>query len=362
MLHPSSFSLYPLAFTLYPSRFSLIIAGMTAAAQSERSARFLVTGAKGFIGAWIVKNLVERGDEPWIFDLDSTSHRLEAIISRDLLAKLHFVRGDVTDFGALERAIREHGITHVIHLAALQVPGCAADPRRGAEVNVLGTINVFESARRSEGQVRSVVYASSAAVFGPEEFYGGKTVPEGAQLLPGTHYGVFKQTNEANARVYFLDHGLPSIGLRPWAVYGVGRDVGITSGPTKAIKAAALGRPYTIRFTGGVDFQYVNDTARIFLKCAESQKGGARVYTLRGTVIRMQVFIAALEREIPAARGLIRADGPQLPIAYDLNDSALVRDLGEVPRTPLEQGIRETGGIFDELRREGRLDASDLES
>jgi UDP-glucose 4-epimerase len=334
---------------------------MPQASQSPHKPRYLITGAKGFIGAWIVKNLVERGDQPWVFDLDSTSLRLEAILSRESLAKVQFVRGDVTNFGALERAFREHAITHVIHLAALQVPGCAADPRRGAEVNVLGALNVFEAARRSEGQVLSVVYASSAAVFGPEEFYGGKTVTEGAALLPGTHYGVFKQTNEANARVYFLDHGLQSIGLRPWAVYGVGRDVGITSGPTKAIKAAVLGQAYTIRFTGGVDFQYVNDTARIFLKCADSNLPGARVYTLRGTVVRMEEFIAALEREIPAARELIRAEGAQLPIAYDLDDSALVRDLGEPPRTPLEQGIRETAGIFERLRRAGRLDARDLE-
>lgn len=329
--------------------------------QPTTGARYLITGAKGFIGAWIVKNLLERGDEPWLFDLDSTSHRLEAIIRRDLLARLHFVRGDVTDFGALERAIREHGITHVIHLAALQVPGCAADPRRGAEVNVLGTLNVFEAARRSEGQVSRIIYASSAAVFGPEEFYDLKTVPEGAALLPGTHYGVFKQTNEGNARVYDLEHGLASIGLRPWAVYGVGRDVGITSGPTKAIKAAVVGRPYTIRFTGGVDFQYVQDTARIFLKCADSNLPGARVYTLRSTVIRMEEFIAVLASEIPSARGLIRAEGPQLPIAYDLDDRALVRDLGEQPRTSLAEGIRETAGIFEQLNREGRLDASDLE-
>src|SRR5439155_16378602 len=128
-----------------------------------------------------------------------------------------------------------------------------------------------------------------------------------------THYGAFKQCTEANARVFALDHGVSSVGLRPWAVYGVGRDVGITSGPTKAIKAVVAGRPYTIRFSGGVDLQYVNDTARIFLKCAEANLAGARVYTLRGTVVRMEEFIRALEREIPAARGLIRAEGAQLP-------------------------------------------------
>ena len=324
--------------------------------------RYLITGAKGFIGAWIVKNLVERGARPWIFDQDPACHRLEAILSREAFEMVHFVRGDVTDFEALDRAVADLGISRLIHLAALQVPLCAADPRRGAEVNVVGTLNVFEVARRRKDQVRRVVYASSAAVFGPEEFYGGRSVPEGASLLPGTHYGAFKQCNEANARVFALDHGVSSVGLRPWAVYGVGRDVGITSGPTKAIKAAVAERPYTIRFSGGVDLQYVNDTARIFLKCAEADLAGTRVYTLRGTVIRMEEFLRALGREIPAARGLIRAEGAQLPIAFDLDDSALVRDLGDVPRTPLDQGIRQTREIFERLKREGRLDIKDLES
>ncbi len=158
-----------------------------------------------------------------------------------------------------------------------------------------------------------------------------------------------------------MNDGISSVGLRPWAVYGVGRDVGITSGPTKAIKATVLRRPYTIRFTGGLDLQYANDTARIFLRCAESELAGARVYTLRGAVVRIEEFIAALENDSPRAQGLIRAEGARLPLAYDLDDSAMVRDLGEVPRTRLAEGVRETRQIFERLQREGRLKASDLE-
>ncbi len=325
-------------------------------------ARFLITGAKGFIGAWVVKNLVERGHYPWVFDLDPESHRLRALLTDEQIAHLCSIRGDVTRLEELDRAVAEHGITHLIHLAGLQVPACAADPPLGARVNVIGTLNVFEVARRRRDLVKRVVYASSGAVFGPEEFYGGTTVPEGAPLWPGTHYGVFKQANEGSARVYFMADGISSVGLRPWAVYGVGRDQGITSGPTKAIKASLVGRPYTICFTGGLDLQYVNDMAEIFLRCAETELPGARVYTLRGTVIQMDEFLATLERVLPRARGLIRAEGPRLPIAYDLDDSALVRDLGDVPRTPLEEGIRRTADIFESLLCEGRLDTKDIES
>lgn len=324
--------------------------------------RFLITGAKGFIGAWIVKRLVERGRHPYVFDVDTDSSRLRALLSDAQMEHVCFVQGDVTRLEDLDRAVVDHGIAYLIHLAALQVPPCAANPPLGAQINVVGTLNVFEVARRRRDLVKRIVYASSAAVFGPEEFYGRATVPEGAALQPGTHYGVFKQCNEGSARVYFTNDGISSVGLRPWAVYGVGRDRGVTSGPTKAIKATVVRQPYTIRFTGGLDLQYVNDTAQIFLRCAESELTGARVYTLRGTVTHMEEFIAALARVLPSARGLISAEGAPLPIAYDLDDSALVRDLGDVPRTPLEEGIRETAEIFDRLRIEGRLDTQDLAS
>lgn len=323
-------------------------------------ARYLITGAKGFIGAWIVKNLVERGTRPWVFDLGASGHRLEALLSKDQLRSLPFIQGDVTRSDDLDRAVAENGITHILHLAALQVPACAADPVMGARVNILGTLNVFEIARQRRDLVRRIVYASSAAVFGPDELYGAKTVPEGAPLEPGTHYGVFKQCNEGNARIYFKDHGISSAGLRPWAVYGVGRDVGLTSGPTKAIKAAVVGRPYTIRFTGGVDLQYADDVARIFLLAADSGVSGARVYTLRGEVTQMAQFVDALKREIPAAAELIRAEGSALFLAHDLDDSALARDFGGIPKTPLAEGIRETRQLFERLQREGQLDTQDL--
>lgn len=322
----------------------------------------MITGAKGFIGAWIVKELVERGDRPYVFDIDAESHRVNALLTNDQFARVAFIQGDVTKLADVDRAVAENGVTHMLHLAGLQVPGCAADPVRGAMVNVIGTLNVFDVARKRRDLIQRIVYASSAAVFGPEGFYGGATVPEGAPLMPGTHYGVFKQCNEGNARVYFQNDGISSVGIRPWAVYGVGRDQGITSGPTKAIKATIVGRPYIIRFTGNTDLQYVRDIAKIFIRCAEAESTGAKVFTPRGSVVSIAEFIVTLERVLPGARGLIKAEGRPLPIAADLDDSALQRDLGHVPRTPLEEGIRETAAIFARLAQAGTLDTKDLDA
>jgi nucleoside-diphosphate-sugar epimerase len=327
---------------------------------SER--RFLITGAKGFIGGWIVKELVERGERPWVFDIDTESARLAVLLTPEQMASVQFIRGDITQYKDVESAVVDHGITHVLHLAGIQVPFCAADPLRGAMINVVGTLNVFEVAWRRRDLVQSIVYASSAAVFGAEDAYGGGTVPEGAPLLPGTHYGVFKQCNEGNARVYFHSDGLSSVGIRPGTVYGVGRDRGMTSGPTKAIKASVIGQPYTIRYTGGMDMQYVRDTARIFIRCAEAGLIGAKTYTLRGDVMQVHDFLTILEKILPASRSLVKAEGSALPVSYDFDDSALQHDLPGIQRTPLDAGIRETAQIFERLLRAGTLDIKDLES
>jgi nucleoside-diphosphate-sugar epimerase len=322
--------------------------------------RFLITGAKGFIASWIVKVLLEAGERPVILDVDTGAHRLRALLSEEELASIPFVRGDVTKLDDVDRAVGEYGITHVIHMAALQVPFCAADPPLGALVNVVGTVNVFEVAKRRRDQVRRVVYASSAAVFGPEEYYGAEHILDDAPLQPTTHYGVYKQCNEGSARIYYANHGVSSAGIRPSTVYGVGRDQGMTSGPTKAIKACVVNRPYVIGFTGRADMQYARDTASIFLRAARSIQEGASVYTPRGAVVSMEEIMAALERVFPHARDLIRAEGRPLPVIPDVDDGSLRRDFGDLPRTSLDEGVRETAEIFRRLRSEGRLDTQEL--
>ena len=180
--------------------------------------------------------------------------------------------------------------------------------------------------------------------------------------MPSTHYGVFKCCNEGNARIYFQDHGLSSIGLRPWTVYGPGRDLGMTSEPTKAIKAVLLGRKYDISFGGWTDFQYVHDTARAFIECALRPYQGAKSYNLRGDVVTLKTFHETLAEVLPAARDLVTTGTTQIAIAYDLSDDGITRDLGAMPKTTLLDGIRDTVAVFKRLHAEGRLDTADLDA
>lgn len=319
---------------------------------------FLVTGAHGFIGAWVVKRLLDDGARVVIFDRSADPYRLGLIMNEDELQRPVFIEGDIVSETALSPVIADHGVTHIIHLAGLQVPICRADPRLGALVNVVGTINVFEAALKHRPQVRSVAYASSAAVFGA--FDEDRPVREDEAVNPTNHYGAFKRCNEDNARVYHAEHGLPSVGLRPLTVYGVGRDFGVTSDPTKAMKAAVVGRPFHIRFGGRTDFLYAADAADAFIRAALLEVDGAHVFNLHGETAAIADVVAEIERLKPEARGTLTYDETPLAIPPELDATALHTFLGKTTQTPVADGVRETIERFETLHRAGRLPVFDL--
>ena len=320
---------------------------------------FLVTGAHGFIGAWVVKRLLAERARVVMFDSYSDPRRLRSIIDDDEIESTQFVEGDITDTDKVVSVVGDYGVTHIIHLAGLQVPSCRANPRLGAMVNVLGTINVFDAALKTRNQVQQIVYASSAAVFGKPEDHAAS---EHEATSTTSHYGAFKRCNEENARVYFLDNGISSIGLRPLTVYGVGRDFGVTSDPTKAMKAAILGRPFHIRFGGRTDFLYAADCADAFINCARKRTDGAHVFNLHGDTVSIADIVSAIGELAPKARGSITFDDTPMAIPDELDDTALQTMLGEVNHTPYKAGIRATMDRFSQLRDKGRLDTSDIDT
>lgn len=316
--------------------------------------RVLVTGAQGCIGAWSVRKLLDRGVEVVTYDVNAERPRLSLIASEEELRRVEARVGSIEDTARVKELVRDGGITHIVHLAAVLMPFCQQHPVQGAMVNVIGTLNVFDAARDAGRPVR-VVYASSSAVWGPGDAYESRKLNEGDPLKPATHYGVFKQSNEGNARVFFDSNGISSVGLRPWSVYGVGRDSGLTADPTLAMRALACGEPFEIRLSGHMDLQYVEDVAETFLACLFSPLEGAHVFNLAGDIVEMNELIGLLESMRPGAARLITAKGPQVPVAYRMDDSQLRTKVANIPRTPLKQGVEKTLAHFERLKLEGRL-------
>jgi nucleoside-diphosphate-sugar epimerase len=300
-----------------------------------------VTGVLGAIGAWTVKALLGRGAGVVGLDLGAAAHRLDLVLDPDERAGFELVQGDIADLDRLERLLADRKITNVVHLAALQVPFVRAEPARGALVNVVGTVNVLEAARRA-GIAAPVVYASSIAALGP--------VPGEP---PQTLYGVFKRSNEETAVRYWEDYGVPSVGLRPHTVYGPGRDQGVTSAPTVAMLAAAAGVPYTIPFGGSLQFQYLPDVAEAFVRASELDGSGASVHTLDGPSAPVDEVVRLIGEASGAAPGTIGWSGEPLPFPGAADGTAFVDLLGGSVNRPLAEGVADAVERFRTLLARG---------
>jgi nucleoside-diphosphate-sugar epimerase len=313
------------------------------------SERFLVTGSEGCLGSWVLTRLLDRGESCVALDVRQDAQRLRRLIAKERMADIEFVCGDIVEEGLVTRVIREHEVSRIIHLAALQIPLVAVTPARGAEVNVVGTVRVFEAALEAAEQVKGLAYASSAAVFGPS-----------GSLTPATLYGVFKVANEETARVFADTHGVVSVGLRPWAVYGPGRDQGLTAAPTQALKAVALRMPYRIPFGGRLDLQYAPDVADAFIAASTGSPAGALVANLRGSRVSVDDFIRTVDAVEPGAGELLSHDSDPIPIPAELGGITLDEVVDDVPHTDLAAGVRKTIEHFAAQVRRGELAADEL--
>jgi nucleoside-diphosphate-sugar epimerase len=312
---------------------------------------YLVTGSMGFIGAWALYHLVKGGKRAISFDLSDRRDRLNLLLTPEEQRSIHFVTGDVTDTEQVRRVVAENQVTHIIHLGALLVPTVRANPVLGAQVNVVGTANVFEAAKRHG--IGHVVYASSIAVYGlPDRYLPGLIAPD-APLAPYTLYGVYKQANEQMAQVYWEENQITSTALRPYTVYGVGRDQGLTAEPTKAMLAAAAGQPYRIGFSGVCQYQLGSDVAQQFIAAAEQPLKGAYIFNLGGVPTDVPQIIDLIKTIKPGAD--ITFEDKPLPFPTGFDDTPLRQHVPVVYETPLEQGVAQTIAHFERCLSDGRL-------
>jgi UDP-glucuronate 4-epimerase len=327
------------------------------AAASPHEHRFLVTGAYGCIGAWVLRELLAAGAHVVAADLAEGSPRLALVLDDEHDEHLIREQLDVTDLPALERVLDRHDVTRIIHLAALQVPFCRADPPLGAAVNVVGTVNVFEAARRRPQRIGHVVYASSIAAYDAIDGLAHGSMSG----VPGTLYGVFKRADEHTAARYWLDDRLASIALRPHTVYGPARDQGLTSAPTMAMLAAAAQRPYAIPYGGRAQFQYAPDVARAFVQAALVDPQSAAVYNLRGTACSIAEVVETIVAVCPEAEGSITWGETALDFPPTVDSDGLEDAIGLLQETPLPVAVADAIGRFRAALADGRIDPAILD-
>ncbi len=302
----------------------------------------MVTGAGGCIGSWVLALLARAGVPACALDLSEDERRPRLLMSEDELKKVQWRTGDISDSAAVVRILEAARPSAIIHLAALQVPFCKADPIAGAKVNVVGTVNIFEAARQLG--IKRLAYASSIAAYG--------AMDEGHGAMH-TLYGAYKYCDEQIAKVYSEDWGIHSVGIRPGVVYGVGRDQGLTSKTTFAILAAAAGKPYEVPFSGGVSWLYAGEVASAFVHAVSRERAGAPVFDMNGVYAPVEEGLRILKQLAPSAA--VTSSGQPLAFPMHLPDEPLRSYLGDYGRIPLAEGIRETYEAFRSLIGRGML-------
>jgi nucleoside-diphosphate-sugar epimerase len=300
--------------------------------------RILVTGANGCIGAWVVKLLSEAGADVRAFDLGTDEHR-HRLVNDGGLPDAEWVHGDLTSLDDVLSA--GDGVDRIIHLAALQIPFCRANPSRGAAVNVTGTVHVFEAAR-THG-ITQIAQASSIAVYGGVDDYPGGSVDATSPRLPRTLYGVYKVACEDLAKVYWAEHGVRSVGLRPHTVFGPGRDQGMTSLPSVAIERAVERAAFHIDYGGVLDFQYAPDVARAFIHAAVVPLDGAPTYDIAGHPVGVDQFLDVV-RDVTGFDA-VTCGTDVLPVVERADGTDWSAVGGPAP-TPLADAIDQSARIF----------------
>jgi CDP-glucose 4,6-dehydratase len=306
----------------------------------------LVTGARGFVGGWLAKALLDRGDTVVSFDRRRRSERPSAIGMLGIEEDLIQVEADLTDAGEVAKVLDEHDIDTVFHLAAETIVGTVqANPVQGFESNVRGTWTILQACR--ERGVERFVFASSDKAYGAHDELPYR---EDFALQPTAPYEASKSAADLIARSYWHSYGLPVAVTRFANIYG-GGDLNFSRLIPEAVSAAIQGRAPVLRSDGSPerDFLYVEDAASAYLAIADGldrddvrgqafNAGGGRSYRV-GDVVALIAELSGTGVE-PDIQG---EGNPEGEIDRQYVDPTKQREtLGWQPAVELREGLERT--------------------
>lgn len=324
------------------------------------SPRVLVTGGFGCIGVQTVRWLLESTDASVVSAARTFApERIVRVFGDKTSERLQFVTLDVRDQRRIESLLIDENITHVIHLGALQTPDCNADRDAGLQINLGGTQNLIEAIRRRRPDLKRLVFASSVAVYGPRAAYPDVRVPTNAVPAPVNVYGVWKLAGELISGLFSRETGIPTVCLRPGALFGPGRDAGLTASPTTAMKHLVFGKPYEIPFCNRQDYLFSPDVGAAFGLAATAPFSGFGVFTLPSHTANtdeliLKMRVAAAELGLSSQFG-ITAGTMEVPFICDLDFQPFLAAFPSAPKTPLDVAIRLSLEFFMEQRQRSWL-------
>jgi UDP-glucose 4-epimerase len=301
----------------------------------------LITGGAGMIGSATVDLLLRDHPRTRIVILDNLSRGTTANIESALKhPRVRFVLGDISDAATVASACRN--VDAVIHLAALRITACAADPRRAMEVMCDGSFNVVDAARQAG--VRKIVAASSASIYGLADVF--PTPEDHHPYNNQTWYGASKVMLEGLLRSYHAMYGVPYVALRYFNAYGPRMDTHgkYTEVLVRWIDRIAQGQPPLILGDGHqtMDFVYIDDVAKANVLSLQSDCDDDVINVASGRETSLRELAAALLK-VMGATHLVPEYGPERSVNPVLRRLASTRKaealLGFRAEVGLEEGL-----------------------
>ncbi|MFL5843968.1 MAG: NAD-dependent epimerase/dehydratase family protein [Solirubrobacteraceae bacterium] len=301
-----------------------------------------VTGAYGVLGSWLVKALLDRGEQVVVLKRDAVQRA--ALILEGNEERCAVVHGDLTDAATMDRAIGEYEVDTVYHLAAQTIVGTAnRSPVSTFDSNIRGTWTLLEACRL-HGVARTVVAASDKAYGPTEDLPYRETHP----LQPLYPYDVSKAATDLISRSYWHTYELPVAVTRFANIYG-GGDLNPSRLVPEAVAAVLAGRAPVIRSDGSPerDFLYVEDAAAAYLAIADALPGaGGEAFNAGGDEPHSVLEVVALLCQVAGAdvEPDVQGSGtPHAEIDRQYVDSTKLRELtGWRPQVALDEGLRRT--------------------
>jgi len=246
--------------------------------------KVLVTGGSGFVGSYVVRELVKAGKEVLNFDLVPPEQ-----------SSSEFVRGDILNFGQVLKVLE--GVDVVCHVAAIgDVYRAEENPRLATEINVLGTVNLLEAARIKG--IKRFIYTSTWEVYGDIE---DQALTEESANKPHHPYNTTKYCGDLMVQCYSRFYGMPAVILRIGTAYGVGmRDTAVIP---LFINKALKGESITLHGTGkqGRQFVHARDLGKVFNKVVDSSVTG--IFNLAGNeLITVKMIVERVKRKVPSVK------------------------------------------------------------
>jgi nucleoside-diphosphate-sugar epimerase len=304
--------------------------------------KVLVTGGAGFIGSYVVRELINAGHAVVAYDYQITHNSLEDVLTDAQHSSLTLVVGDTADAARLSETVRQHETEAIAHLASPLSSQTEDDPALAIRNMIQAQHVILEVARIAN--LKKVVWASSVAVYGGPQRYPVLPLPNDAPHYPMSLYGACKSFNEYLSAYYTDKYGLQTVGLRFPAVYGVGRMRGAAMFLADLIQKPALGLPCRLPMADAVyNWLYVVDAASVVAHALRVNKTATRNFNVSSELASIRKAVAIIREWLPDA--VFELEPGEYPVVEEYDSSVLQDETGFVPQWPLRRALHESLNI-----------------